>query len=198
MLAWGPLGSRALPGADPASLSLARCSAAGYPDLMGSADQLLGQQLGSVRLTALLARGSMGVVYRGFHAGRNQEVAVKILSPGTRSNALKRFLHECRHAAQVHHPHVVEVLESEPLGTHAYLVLELVVGEDLDKRMKRQGPLPASEIVPLVRQVASGLAAIHAAGLGHRDIKPENLLLGNRWGGQDRGPRSGQGARRGT
>ncbi len=141
------------------------------------AENLVGTQIRSVRLIALLARGSMGVVYRGHHQRRNQDVAVKICTPGTRPNAMKRFLRECRNAEQVHHPHVVEVIESQPMGTQAYLVLELVEGEDLGQRLERGRTLRGAEVARVLGHAADGLRAIHGCGLVHRDIKPDNLLL---------------------
>jgi serine/threonine protein kinase len=149
---------------------------------MDQTQDLVGAQLGAVRLTALLARGSMGVVYRGHHQRRNQDVAVKICTPGARPNAMKRFLRECRNAEQVHHPNVVEVIESQPMGDQAYLVLELVEGEDLLQRIERGLTVRGAGVARMLGQAAEGLRAIHGCGLVHRDIKPENLLIGN--GGQ--------------
>src|SRR5205823_13160707 len=92
------------------------------------------------------------------------------------SPARKRFLREARSSAQVRHENVVQVYEvgEQPLP---YLVMEFILGETLQQRLDRTGPLDVPEVLRTGRPVAEGLAAAHAQGLIHRDIKPANVMI---------------------
>ena len=97
-----------------------------------SIDPYLGRKLGNVRLTAKLGQGGMGLVYRGWHEGFRQEVAVKILPDRTHQGAqLERFIREGRAAAAIQHPNVVRVMDAGNEDGTSYLVLELVDGSSL-------------------------------------------------------------------
>src|SRR3974377_300328 len=88
----------------------------------------------------------------------------------------KRFAREARSSAQVRHENVVQVHEvgEQPLP---YLVMEFTLGDTLQQRLDRVGPLDVRETLRIGRQIAEGLAAAHATDLIHRDIKPGNVLL---------------------
>lgn len=145
-----------------------------------SIDPYLGRKLGNVKLTAKLGQGGMGLVYRGWHEGFRQDVAVKVLPDRTHQGAqLERFIREGRAAAAIQHPNVVRVMDAGNEDGTSYLVLELVDGSSLGDILdaKPEG-LEARVVEGLGRGIAKGLEAIHAAGIIHRDIKPDNLLLG--------------------
>lgn len=135
-------------------------------------------RIGHYELLELLGRGSFGIVFRAFDDALQRVVAIKLLAPAiaATSPARKRFLREARSSAQVRHENVVHVyaVEEQP---SPYLVMEFIPGETLQQRLDRTGPLEASEIIRLGRQIAEGLAAAHAAGVIHRDIKPGNVLI---------------------
>jgi formylglycine-generating enzyme required for sulfatase activity len=126
----------------------------------------------------VLGKGGFGIVFRAFDDVLQRVVALKVLAPviAATSPARKRFLREARSSAQIRHENVVRVyaVEEQPLP---YLAMEFIPGETLQQRLDRTGPLEASEIVRLGRQIAEGLAAAHATGLIHRDIKPGNVLI---------------------
>lgn len=107
------------------------------------------------------------------------EVALKVLRPARAANPRirARFQREGRLAATVDHPHVVKVFAVGDQGGLPFLVLELLQGETLETRLRREGRLPVSEVLRVGQQAADGLAAAHAAGLVHRDVKPANLWL---------------------
>lgn len=135
--------------------------------------------LGEYIVLSKIGEGGMGAVYRARHRRMDRVVALKVLSrSSTRSKeALARFLREARTAGRLSHPNIVLALDaSEDSGRH-YLVMEYVDGVNVRQIVKRRGPMTAAEALAIARQVATGLAAAHAANIIHRDIKPDNILV---------------------
>jgi serine/threonine-protein kinase len=124
----------------------------------------------------------MADVFEARHAELGKRVAVKILrSPvGVDGEGTRRVLREGRAATAVRHPNVVEMLDVGFQDGIAYLVMELLEGEDLAARLTRTGPMPVAEIAELLLPIVSGMAAAHAAGVIHRDLKPSNIFLARR------------------
>ncbi|MCY2987933.1 MAG: serine/threonine-protein kinase, partial [Planctomycetota bacterium] len=89
---------------------------------------------------------------------------------------LKRFLGEARNAARLQHPNTVTIFQVGAKGDLAYLVMELVDGESLDKSVTPERSMEWREATRVIRDAAAGLAAAHEKGLVHRDIKPANLM----------------------
>ncbi len=158
----------------------------------------LGQQvtrardLGSYELGELLGRGGMGEVYRATHRMLARPAAIKLIRPEALSGsdddaqlAVRRFRREAEAAANLRSPHTVEIYDFGVTddGT-LYFVMELLEGLDLDSLVRRHGPLPASRVIHILRQVCDSLEEAHARGLVHRDIKPANIHVG-RLGMQD-------------
>src|SRR6187551_1621003 len=140
---------------------------------------MIGETFGNYRATQLIGEGGMGVVYLAEHPGIGRRAAVKVLRPGLTENPeiAKRFFNEARAANAIRHPGIVEVFDSGTLPTGvSYLVMELLEGESLAARLRR-GRLSIGATRNIAAQVASGLAAAHAAGIVHRDLKPDNLFL---------------------
>lgn len=129
----------------------------------------------------VLGRGGMGVVLEAFDSRLQRNVALKVLAPELASDeiARQRFCREARAAASITHENVVAVHQVEKSGDEGlpYLVMQLIAGESLEQRLKRDKKLPIREIVRIGMQAAHGLAAAHEQGLTHRDIKPGNILL---------------------
>ncbi|MGE0324212.1 MAG: protein kinase [Polyangiaceae bacterium] len=132
------------------------------------------------RVVRELAAGSMGMVYEVEHLETGRACALKVMLPGTsRSGDLRqRFETEARATASVRSDYVVQVFDAgvEPASDTPFFVMELLEGEDLERRLAK-GPLPAGVAVRLLRQVASALDKLHARGVLHRDLKPENIFL---------------------
>jgi tRNA A-37 threonylcarbamoyl transferase component Bud32 len=141
---------------------------------------MIGQTFGNYRVTQLIGEGGMGVVYLAEHPGIGRRAAVKVLRPGLTDNAeiTKRFFNEARAANAIRHPGIVEVFDCGTLASGtSYIVMELLEGENLAARLRRDGRLSIADARRIAAQTASALAAAHAAGIVHRDLKPDNLYL---------------------
>lgn len=148
--------------------------------------QTFGLVLGNYRIVDVLGTGGMGVVYRAEHIHMKRVVALKVLAGDDERNSvfLQRFYSEMQALAVLRHPNIVLAFDAGEIDVpHApnkvlrYLVMEHVVGKDLEQLVQELGPLPIAEACEYVRQVAEGLRHAHEHGLVHRDIKPSNLLV---------------------
>ena len=139
-------------------------------------DPLVGAILGSYRIDAVLGRGGMGVVYRGYDTKLERAVAVKTVL-FDRPSSRARFQREARAQAKLRHEHVVGV---HVVGEHAgltYLVMDLVPGGSLRDVIVREGKLPEPRALEIADAIAAALETAHAHGLIHRDVKPSNVLV---------------------
>ncbi len=135
---------------------------------------------GAYRLNRVLSQGGMGTVYEAIQLRLNRRVAVKIMAAELTENpdAMARFRREVKVTAQLAHPNVVQLLDyGSTTSGQPYLVTEFLEGEDLEQRLERVSQMLLSSVLPLLRQMVSALAAIHAKGIVHRDFKPGNVLL---------------------
>ena len=135
---------------------------------------------GRYRVQERLGAGGMGAVYLARDDELDRHVAVKVLRPlfaagNPSAELIERFRREARAVALVSHPNVVKVFDQGIQDDVPYLVMELVNGPTLSSRLAG-GPLPLREVRTLGIQIASALAAAHAAGVVHRDVKPSNVL----------------------
>ncbi|MGH7440682.1 MAG: serine/threonine-protein kinase, partial [Polyangiaceae bacterium] len=132
------------------------------------------------RLVRLLGEGGMGSVYEAQHLTLGSPVAVKLLHPelSRRGGLVERFLQEARVAAQIRSPHVVRVSDVDRTSDgHAYIVMDLLVGEPLAATLQRQGRLPIPVAFDYTSQILEALEVAHAIGVIHRDLKPENVFV---------------------
>lgn len=132
---------------------------------------------GRYRLQDPIGRGAMGEVWRAVDETLGRAVAVKLLLPhGSDSTAPSRFRLEAQTAGRLNHPYVVGVYDFGEYEDRLFLVMELVEGDSLARRLDTEGALPAEQVARIAAQAAAGLAAAHQQGIVHRDIKPANLL----------------------
>jgi serine/threonine protein kinase/WD40 repeat protein len=135
--------------------------------------------LDKYKLLDCIGTGGMGSVFKAEQAGLRRIVAIKLLSRSTvqRPGAVERFHQEVQAAAALNDPHIVAAYNADSLGNLHFLVMEYVEGEDLGRRLDREGPLPIGFACECIRQAALGLQHAHERGMIHRDIKPGNLLV---------------------
>src|SRR5437764_3713216 len=136
-------------------------------------------EVGADGFPAELGAGAMAITYRARDTVLNSVVALKVIdrkvaqNPGARS----RFLREARAAANIHHPNVAQVTYYGEQAGECFYAMELVEGETLEARVRRDGPMPLALALQVVEQAARALAVAEVCGVVHRDIKPSNLML---------------------
>jgi serine/threonine protein kinase len=137
-----------------------------------------GGHVGVYRLEERLGEGGMGVVYRAVREPDGDQVALKVLRAELSADETfrRRFVHEARAAGEVRHKHLVPITEAGEADGRPYLAVSFVRGRTLEQRLTG-GPLPIPEMVRVVAHVASGLDALHNAGIVHRDVKPSNVII---------------------
>jgi serine/threonine-protein kinase len=142
---------------------------------------LVGQTLGSYRITAKLGAGGMGVVYKAEDLKLHRTVALKFLPGDVHAPERSRelFMHEARAASALDHPNIGTIYtieESADEDRTPFIVMAFYEGETVYAKIRR-GALPAAQAVEIATQVARGLAAAHAHHIVHRDIKPGNVIV---------------------
>ncbi len=141
------------------------------------------------RVDQLLGRGGMGGVYRAHDVRLDRDVAIKVVRANLLGHpeARRRFRREAQIVARLQHPSIVSVFDygTFPDGS-AFLVMELVRGDDLRRALKRAGAFEPREAVRLMSAICQAIEAAHREGILHRDLKPENVLMpGTRRRGED-------------
>jgi serine/threonine protein kinase len=149
----------------------------------GNSEQQLAEiqaEFPHLRISSMLGRGGMGVVYLAEDLIVSRPVALKVLShdhqDGDESAA--RFAQEAAALKRLNHEHIVRLVQAgtSPAGW-PYLIMEYVPGEDLGARLHTLRTLPAELALRIAYETALALAYAHTAGVIHRDIKPSNILL---------------------
>src|SRR5881396_779960 len=126
-----------------------------------------------------LGAGAMAVTYRARDTVLNSEAALKVIERRVAQNlgARSRFLREARAAANIHHPNIARVTYYGEQDGECFYAMELVKGETLEARVRRDGPMPLAVALKIIEQATLALAAAEVCGVVHRDIKPSNLML---------------------
>jgi serine/threonine protein kinase len=121
----------------------------------------------------------MGEVYKAHDTKLRRDVAIKVL-PGSfarDADRLARFRREAQLLASLNHPNIATIYNIEDSNGTTYLVMELVPGENLAERIRRDGAVPVEEALIIAKQIAEALEAAHEKGIIHRDLKPANVKL---------------------
>jgi serine/threonine protein kinase len=139
-------------------------------------------RLNNYLLLEKLGKGGMGVVFRAWDLGGSQIVALKTTVQNS-SEVQKRFQREAKLQRQLHHPGIARFLKFEKAGQTPVLVLEYIPGIDLQKKVKRDGPLPWRDAARWTIDVLDALDYAHSRGIVHRDVKPSNLIVQETPGG---------------
>ena len=137
-----------------------------------------GRSIGPYQLQGKLGAGGMGEVYKALDTRVGRQVALKILpdSLARDQERRRRFEQEARLSAALNHPNIMAIYDVGLDQHPPYIVAELVPGESL-RALIGKGPIPVRKAVDIAAQIATGLAAAHAAGIVHRDLKPENVMV---------------------
>src|SRR5215831_16867572 len=137
-----------------------------------------GAHFGVYEILSPLGAGGMGEVYRARDTKLGRDVALKILPTSFTNDPerVARFRREAQVLASLNHPHIGQIYGLDDSGGPQFLVLELVDGESVDKRIAR-GRIPIDEALGIARQIAEALEAAHEKGIIHRDLKPANIAL---------------------
>jgi tetratricopeptide (TPR) repeat protein/tRNA A-37 threonylcarbamoyl transferase component Bud32 len=144
---------------------------------------------GRYRVVRYVARGGMGEVYEAEDLELGERVALKTIRERAKDHvAEERFKREIQLSRKVTHPNVCRIFD---FGIHerkggerlVFLTMELLSGETLLQRIKREGPMAPNEAAQIVRQIVAGLSAAHAVRVVHRDLKSANVILVPRHGG---------------
>ncbi len=125
--------------------------------------------------------GGMATVYLAEDLKHHRKVAVKVLRAElSETVGPERFVREIEIAAGLTHPHILPLYDSGEADGFLFYVMPYVEGESLRERLAREGELPISDAVRILKEVADALAKAHAQGVVHRDIKPDNVMLADR------------------
>ena len=154
------------------------------PPPAGDPEPEPGEMFAGHRVDGVAGRGAMGVVLRATDLVLDRAVALKLIAPMYARDPVfrARFERECRLAAGIDHPNVVEIFRAGEEGGRLYVTMRYVDGTDLKSLIARERRLEPERAVALVAQVAGALDAAHRRGLVHRDVKPANILVASREG----------------
>lgn len=134
---------------------------------------LLGE---AYRVVRLIGQGAAGSVYEVVRLEDERHLAAKVLTPRADQAAMVRFAREAQILARLHHPSLISIIDIDVLPSGVpFLVMELVLGKSLKLCREHYGRL--GFVLPVLRKIAEGLAAIHDSGIVHRDLKPANVLI---------------------
>lgn len=139
---------------------------------------------GRYQIDRFLGRGGMGEVYAAIDQMTGRAVALKtvLCSAADDARAIRKLLDEVVHAQRVAHPHVFKIYDlhehvDEARGRIPFFTMELVEGESLGARLRRERQLPVAEVRAIALQLLSGLSAAHQQGVLHLDFKSDNIML---------------------
>jgi CRP-like cAMP-binding protein len=160
-----------------------------HPDVAGFLTNILGkrlmerggiQEVGRYRLTGeIIGRGGMAIVFEGFHRTLGRSVAIKMLSHSLlyRRHFAERFRHEASIIAQLRHPNIVDVYDTEQAYATMFIIMEKLTGRDVEQILDERGTMTFDEVRRVLRDTASALAYAHRKGIVHRDVKPSNVFI---------------------
>lgn len=176
------MSDRSHPRSDPAAETRRTFEDTGWQETTGQTPVRVrepGTTIAGYVILEQLGAGGMGVVYTAYDPKLDRKVALKVLRTDCEADrivARQRLLDEGRALARVNHPNVVAVHDVGTFEDEVYIAMELVEGRTLGE-WRREVTRSWSDIVRLFLEVASGLSAVHDAGLVHRDVKPDNILV---------------------
>lgn len=164
---------------EPAAEDLNRTTKLRFDKLQDESDLLIGKILGKYEVLSKLGEGGSCVVFLARPLDQDGLVAMKVLKNSNEVNqkVVDRLIREVHVASMLHHPNIVQVLDSGSKDGYYYIIMEYVEGETLRQKILTEQYLPVGEALRIIEQVAQGLAAAHNQNFVHRDIKPDNIMI---------------------
>lgn len=141
------------------------------------------KNIGKYKITSILGKGAMGIVYRALDPDINREVAVKTIrfdlvsEEGDREEMMERFIREAQSAGKLTHPNIITIYDVGKEEEMTYIVMQLIEGRSLQKVISSGEKISTQELIQLMDQLCKALDYAHDNGIVHRDIKPANILL---------------------
>ncbi len=141
------------------------------------------KNIGKYKITSILGKGTMGIVYRALDPDINREVAVKTIrfdlvsEEGDREEMMERFMREAQAAGKLTHPNIITIYDVGREKEMTYIVMQLIEGHSLQKVISSGEKISTQELIQLMDQLCKALDYAHDNGIIHRDIKPANILL---------------------
>src|SRR5678816_3394024 len=125
-----------------------------------------------------IGAGGMGEVYLAQDKKLDRKIALKILPAEVASNQerMRRFVQEAKAASALNHPNIITIHEVGQFDSRHFIATEFIDGETLRQRLHKE-PMELGALLQVAADIASALAAAHAAGIIHRDIKPDNVMI---------------------
>jgi len=141
-----------------------------------------GHLIEGFELLEKIGEGKLGPVYKARHLTLMKQVAIKVIRSerAVDEQCLRRFMREAKIGGRLFHPHIVEMYDAAVSDGHYYISLELIDGETLDQRIRREGPLPPADVVHVGTRVADALRYAFEHGVVHRNVRPSNIFIGRR------------------
>lgn len=142
---------------------------------------MIGKKIINYQIKELIGQGGMASVYLAEHEKLKTKAAIKILNPVLAANndIRQRFENEARMMASLDHPNIIRVYDFMDEDGILAIIMEYLQGYNLDEWMKKNGPMPTEQTIPMFQQVLSAFAYAHDQNIIHRDIKPSNIFLIN-------------------
>jgi serine/threonine-protein kinase len=141
------------------------------------------KNLGKYKITSILGKGAMGIVYRALDPDINREVAVKTIrfdlvsEEDDREEMMERFMREAQAAGKLTHPNIITIYDVGREKEMTYIVMQLIEGKSLQKLISSGEKISTQEVIRLMDHLCNALDYAHDNGIIHRDIKPANILL---------------------
>jgi serine/threonine protein kinase/HEPN domain-containing protein len=141
------------------------------------------KNIGKYKITSILGKGAMGIVYRALDPDINREVAVKTIrfdlvsEEDDREEMMERFMREAQAAGKLTHSNIITIYDVGREKDMTYIVMQLIEGKSLQKLISSGEKISTQEVIQLMDQLCKALEYAHDNGIIHRDIKPANILL---------------------
>ena len=144
-----------------------------------SLDIPIGTEFAGYRITGVLGRGGMSVVYAAEHLGLGRTVALKVLAGSLAHDESfrERFVRESKLVAALDHPNIIPIYDAGESEGYLYIAMRHVEGGDLGTLIKQEGPLALGQTIFFIEQIGGALDQAHSQDLVHRDVKPANILI---------------------